>query len=477
MSNEVSAAQSGSITSIMSQIEGLQELIKRRLKEIEKKSKKNLSSHMNLISDIMENLADELSGLDEDLISRGENEESNPWIGPSISWVGPGAGDDTSDSSQSGPERNNVIIEEKLKQIEDTCDEYEKNLLGNVILPSTIKTTFEDVRLPSTTIDSIRTLITLALLQPAAFTYGVLANNKILGILLYGPPGTGKTHLARAIAKECGITILDISGAEIFGKWAGDSEKNIRAIFSLSHKLDPCLIFIDEADSIFRCRGAVEWHHHREVVNQFLREWDGLTSNKSRSGFVMVATNRPYDLDDAVLRRLPRRVLVDMPMKEDREAILKHYLKGELLGPDVNITKLSAEAKNFTGSDLKNLCVAAAFASEYEQIERVNEELNGLSPQARQIFIEERPRETYRRTLHLRHFEKAKEEVTASVDVNTIKKNREFNNKFSGSERSSKGTSHVLTETRTEGTARTAKYWPEGHALAFHSEKRVDFPS
>ncbi|KIM95326.1 hypothetical protein OIDMADRAFT_75438, partial [Oidiodendron maius Zn] len=231
-----------------------------------------------------------------------------------------------------------------------------------------ITTTFDDVKLPPSSINSVRTLMTLALVRPSAFTYGVLASNKILGLLLYGPPGTGKTHLAKAVAKDCGITMLTISGAEIFAKWAGESEKNIRAIFSLSRKLDPCVIFIDEADSVFRARGAVEWHLHREVVNQFLKEWDGITSNKSQSGFLMLATNRPYDLDEAVIRRLPRRILVDMPTNEDREEILKSFLKDEVLGLDVKLSELSAEARNFTGSDLRNLCVAAAFACEYEQI-------------------------------------------------------------------------------------------------------------
>jgi SpoVK/Ycf46/Vps4 family AAA+-type ATPase len=265
--------------------------------------------------------------------------------------------------------------------------------------------------------------------------------------------------------------------AEIFASAVGDSEKNIKAIFSLSRKLDPCVIFIDEADSLFRARGAVEWHHHREVVNQFLKEWDGLTSNKSRSGFLMVATNRPFDLDEAVIRRLPRRILVDMPTKEDRESILKNYLKDELLGPGVKLSELSAEAKNFTGSDLMNLCVAAAFACEYEQVEKLKEESKGLSPRQRQKFMENSAKDTSHRTLHLRHFEKAKQEVASSVDVKSIRKIREFNNLFNSSQRPLEGNSDDSTETRTDGIDRT-RYWPEGNSLAYHyPEKRINLPS
>lgn len=106
----------------------------------------------------------------------------------------------------------------KLETIKKTCTPYEKKLLGGVIVPAEITTTFRDVHAPKETIDALKSLTTLSLVRPQAFSYGVLATDKIPGLLLYGPPGTGKTLLAKAVAKESGATVLEISGAEVYNK-------------------------------------------------------------------------------------------------------------------------------------------------------------------------------------------------------------------------------------------------------------------
>ncbi|KAL8768149.1 MAG: hypothetical protein Q9209_005540 [Squamulea sp. 1 TL-2023] len=245
------------------------------------------------------------------------------------------------------------------------CNKHEKRLLHGVINPSSIRTTFKDVRAPKETIETLRTLTSLSLLRPDAFTYGVLATDKITGVLLYGPPGTGKTMLARAVAKESGATVLEVSGADLYNMWVGEGEKNVKAIFSLAKKLTPCIVFIDEADAILGSRGGSSNRvSHRELINQFLREWDGMGE---LSAFIMVATNRPFDLDEATLRRLPRRMLVDLPTGNDREEILRIHLKDEVLDSEISLAKLAAETPLYSGSDLKNLCVAAALACVREE--------------------------------------------------------------------------------------------------------------
>jgi SpoVK/Ycf46/Vps4 family AAA+-type ATPase len=345
--------------------------------------------------------------------------------------------DDTeSDSDES------ESLSERLKEIRADCNEHEKMLLGGVIMPGekpprrsfkllmtpdNIHTTFSDVRVAPSTIQALRNLTTLPLIRPDAFTYGILAKDKILGVLLHGPPGTGKTLLAKAVAKESGATVLEVSGADVLQQYVGEGEKVVRAIFTLARKLDPCVIFIDEADSVFRCRSKGESQYHRDLINQFLREWDGVTGSDSKAGFVMMATNRPSDIDPAVLRRLPRRILVDLPTVEDREAILRIHLKDEILGPDVNLTALARSTPLFTGSDLKSLCVAAAFACLYEEVYGTgkvpSETPNGEARLPNVAKKKKVKKDCPRRTLHTRHFDKAMEEINANVNTEEIDAN------------------------------------------------------
>lgn len=166
--------------------------------------------------------------------------------------------------------------------------------------------TFSSVQAPQETIEALKTLTSLSLIRPDAFSYGVLSTDRIPGVLLYGPPGTGKTLLAKAVAKESGATVLEVSGSDVFDMYVGEGEKNVKAIFSLAQKLSPCVVFIDEADALFGSRhGHSSRTAHREIINQFLKEWADFKS----SAFIMVATNRPSDLDDAVLRVSPQFIL------------------------------------------------------------------------------------------------------------------------------------------------------------------------
>lgn len=205
--------------------------------------------------------------------------------------------------------------------------------------------------------------------------------------------------------------------------YVGEGEKNVRAIFTLAKKLTPCIVFIDEADAILGARtGAANRTSHRELINQFLREWDGMTE---LSAFIMVATNRPFDLDEATLRRLPRRLLVDLPVEKDREAILKIHLKSELLDPDVSVSDLASKTPFYSGSDLKNLCVAAALAC-------VREEFDTAAAHAKDTSKTEKYEYPEMRTLHTKHFNKAMDEISASIseDMGSLSAIRKFDEKY-----------------------------------------------
>jgi SpoVK/Ycf46/Vps4 family AAA+-type ATPase len=349
-----------------------------------------------------------------------------------------------------------------LQRIASTANKHEKRLMPGIADPDQIKTTFEQVHVPKETVDSIRTITSLSLLRPEAFSYGILATEKISGALLYGPPGTGKTLLAKAVAKESGSTVLEVSGSQIMDKYVGEGEKNVAAIFSLARKMSPCIVFLDEADAVFASRDAMrERASHRDILNQFLKEWDGLND---LSVFVMVATNRPFDLDDAVIRRLPRRLLVDLPTQADRKEILRIHLKGEQLDESVDLDDIAKRTPFYSGSDLKNIAVSAALACVKEENEQAaiaaakanaeaesaNSESNttdssssttsASTPEPTSSKSQPAPTpspphlvrgQSYsfpeKRTLHSRHFDKALQEISASISedmssLNAIKK-------------------------------------------------------
>ncbi|KAI9225799.1 MAG: P-loop containing nucleoside triphosphate hydrolase protein [Piptocephalis tieghemiana] len=246
-------------------------------------------------------------------------------------------------------------------------DQYEKKLLPALVNPDTLETRFSDVCTRPRTLRTLQTLITLPLLRPDLFASGILAKHHIGGVLLFGPPGTGKTMLARAVAKESGSAVLEVRGSDVFQKYVGEGESTVRAIFSLARKVSPCVIFLDEVDAIFAARSGEKAQWSRTIINQFMLEWDGLAST-NKGVVVMGATNRPFDLDDAVLRRMPRRILVDLPGLEERKRILDLHLKGENLGEGVTTEWLAQRTDHYSGSDLKHLCVTAALAAVQEQV-------------------------------------------------------------------------------------------------------------
>ncbi|KAI1189325.1 hypothetical protein F5B17DRAFT_391971 [Nemania serpens] len=301
------------------------------------------------------------------------------------------------------------------------AEDHEAKLLSGMVNAQDMRTTFKDIHAPQETIESIKMLTTLSLIRPEAFSYGVLANDRIPGCLLYGPPGTGKTLLAKAVAKESGANMIEVSGASINNMYVGESEKNVRALFRLAKKKEPLVIFIDEADALLGARGESQGRARRETINQFLREWDGMDKTKA---FIMVATNRPFDLDEAVLRRLPRKLLIDLPLEADRAAILKIHLRDEMMDETVSIEDIAKRTPLYSGSDLKNVCVAAAMSAVKEELE-ASERHTGPEPYVW----------TNKRVLNRRHFGKALTEIGASVseDMATLTAIRKFDERYGDS--------------------------------------------
>ncbi|KAL8851360.1 MAG: hypothetical protein Q9221_003727 [Calogaya cf. arnoldii] len=175
------------------------------------------------------------------------------------------------------------------------------------------------------------------------------------GVLFYGPPGTGKTMLAKAVANECAANFISIKGPELLSMWFGESESNIRDIFDKARAAAPCVVFLDELDSIAKSRGGSNGDAggaSDRVVNQLLTEMDGMTSKKNV--FVIGATNRPEQLDNALCRpgRLDTLVYVPLPDEASRIGILKAQLRKTPVAPDVNIEYIASRTHGFSGADL-----------------------------------------------------------------------------------------------------------------------------
>jgi SpoVK/Ycf46/Vps4 family AAA+-type ATPase len=175
--------------------------------------------------------------------------------------------------------------------------------------------------------------------------------------------------LAKAIATEGGASFLSIDSSTIENKWLGESEKNARAVFSLARKIAPCIIFLDEVDSILSSREHSDESSHgtlTSVKTTLMQEWDGLRTTKDRV-LVIASTNRPFDLDEAVLRRLPRRVLVELPDVSTRQEILEVSLRYNTLDASVNLTQVALLLDGYTGSDIKEVCREACVKVAHER--------------------------------------------------------------------------------------------------------------
>ena len=234
--------------------------------------------------------------------------------------------------------------------------------------------------------------------------------------------------LAKALARESGANFLSIATSTIFNKYVGDSEQNTRAIFTLAARLSPCVIFIDEIDSLLSSRQSSDSseEYTRKVKNEFMASWDGLMTDENLRVVVIGCTNRPFDLDDAVLRRFSRKLLVDLPDAEQREKILKVILRKEKLSDDVDLKAIASDSmtKGFSGCDLYNLCQTAAYmpireivASE-EKDPAVNQKpkmdsmgLLSLEDDDSDAMEVEEKKEVTVRPLQMKDFEKASKEV------------------------------------------------------------------
>ena len=196
------------------------------------------------------------------------------------------------------------------------------------------------------------------------------------GVLLIGPSGCGKTLLARAIAGESNVPFFSVAGSSFIEMFVGVGSGRVRSLFSMAKKHQPCLVFIDELDSIGRIRGSVVSGGNEEreqTLNQLLTEMDGFEQNDKI--IILAATNRPDVLDPALLRpgRFDRKVVINLPDIQEREDILGIHSRGKPLGDDVNLREVAERTPGFSGADLANVFNEAAISSAKEDSKTISQ--------------------------------------------------------------------------------------------------------
>ena len=218
------------------------------------------------------------------------------------------------------------------------------------------KTTWKDIAGLSRAKQLLQESAILPLVRPDLFQ----GLRKPQNILLYGPPGTGKTMLVKAVAHESKCLLFACSPSTLTSKWHGEGEKLVRTLFAVAHDVAPSIIFVDELDALLSTRSDGEHEASRRFKTEFMVQMDGVSPNQNHV-LVVGCTNCPWNVDDAILRRFPRRILIPLPDREARTEMLRQLLnkagKHSIRSP----AKLAQRLDGYSGSDIASIASEASF--------------------------------------------------------------------------------------------------------------------
>lgn len=248
-----------------------------------------------------------------------------------------------------------MTASEGLQVTVNSLSDYELVIASHLVIPEDITVTWKNIAGLDSVIQELRESVVYPVRHRHLFSSSELWQAP-KGVLLHGPPGCGKTLIAKATAKEAGMRFVNLDVAMLTDKWYGESQKLASAVFSLAVKLQPCIIFIDEIDSFLRSRSSQDHEATAMMKTQFMMLWDGLSTDADQTVIVMGATNRPQDLDKAILRRMPAQFHIAPPNDEQRLKILRLILGVERVTEDVDLNRLAKLSNGFSGSDLREMC-------------------------------------------------------------------------------------------------------------------------
>lgn len=352
--------------------------------------------------------------------------------------------------------------------------------------PSALRETVVEV--PTVTWDDIGGLEKVKLELQETVQYPVDHPEKFLkygmspskGVLFYGPPGTGKTLLAKAIANECNANFISIKGPELLTMWFGESEANVRDVFDKARAAAPCVMFFDELDSIAKARGGNPGDGGGagdRVLNQILTEMDGM--NTKKNVFIIGATNRPDQIDAALLRpgRLDQLIYIPLPDEQSRHSILKAALKRSPISDDVNLEFLAKKTEGFSGADLTEICQRAAKLAIRESIEsdirkarerKEKEDAAGDDAKMEEDLEEDDPVPTITKD----HFEEAMQYARRSVSDQDIRRYEMFSQNLQQSR--GLGSSFRFPDAEPGQTPQVGAGAPPANNAGFNTEENDD---
>ena len=287
---------------------------------------------------------------------------------------GPRDSDNEGKSAQMRPRKEDLVL-----------SQYEQAIAMDVVAPDDIPVSFDDIGGLNGIIEELKESVIYPLTKPALYSRSSSLLSAPSGVLLYGPPGCGKTMLAKALAHESGACFINLHISTLTEKWYGDSNKLVNAVFSLARKLEPTIVFIDEIDAVLGTRRSGEHEASGMAKAEFMTHWDGLTSANTNGQpqriMILGATNRIQDIDEAILRRLPKKFPVSLPSASQRYKILTLVLRDTKIEEvDFDMEYLVKVMAGMSGSDIKEACRDAAMVPVREMIRRKSDKGEKMEP-------------------------------------------------------------------------------------------------